>query len=453
MISRTIFILVGLFYCQSLLADCFRDGQNATQKGDFDEAIVHFTECIDTRFLPEGKKVSSYIYRGISYQQKGQGNLAIADYTSAIKLNPDYALSYNNRGITYNATGRYDLAIKDYSRAIRLDPSYSKAYNNRGNTYHERGQEDLAIADYSRAIELDRSYVDAYMNRGESYSSGGQNNLAIRDYTRVIELDPQHAPAYLQRSLSYKNTKQNDRARVDYERAVALSPAAADQPEELASLPKTAEPLPATAERLPAAQESLPTTSTTTIQAPIATIQRRERSVRADTSAPQIFARRGANVVSSSRYTVIGQATDPSGVGIVEVNGREAQLDAEGNFSASIILKPGTNEIEIVAYDIHENRSTEVFSIRREAGTVATAAPVAAPAPSNDLFDKIVSRSRDAPAARSDIRATAPARADSQAAGKSDLYDQLIQLDDLRARGILTEQEFIAAKALILEKR
>ena len=43
-------------------------------------------------------KVIFYCNRGYAYGKKGDYNRAIADYTQAIELNPNYVEAYNNRG-------------------------------------------------------------------------------------------------------------------------------------------------------------------------------------------------------------------------------------------------------------------------------------------------------------------------------------------------------------------
>ena len=43
--------------------------------------------------------------------------MAIADYSKAIELNPDFA-AYNNRGNVYNRQGKYTQAISDFNKAI-----------------------------------------------------------------------------------------------------------------------------------------------------------------------------------------------------------------------------------------------------------------------------------------------------------------------------------------------
>jgi tetratricopeptide (TPR) repeat protein len=91
-----------------------------------------------------------------------------------------------------------------------------------------------------------------------------------------------------------------------------------------------------------------------------------------DTEPPRISMSRGISVVSAAKQVVSGQAFDTSGVAIVEVNGREASLDSDGNFSAEILLAPGKNDIQVTALDIFSNVSIKKFSIERKvSGQVA----------------------------------------------------------------------------------
>ena len=49
---------------------------------------------------------------------------------------------------SHSETQDYDQAIADYSQAIRLKPDYAKAYDNRGNAYSRLGRFDPAFADF-----------------------------------------------------------------------------------------------------------------------------------------------------------------------------------------------------------------------------------------------------------------------------------------------------------------
>ena len=87
--------------------------------------------------------------------------MAIPACTLLIKKNPRDAIAYYNRGISYRETGKLDLAMADYTRAIELNPKYFEAYNNRGNLYHGARRQQARVAGIrrgrSRSIRNTRS--------------------------------------------------------------------------------------------------------------------------------------------------------------------------------------------------------------------------------------------------------------------------------------------------------
>jgi tetratricopeptide (TPR) repeat protein len=68
-----------------------------------------------------------------------------------------------NSGFAKSETGDFSGAIADYTAAIRLNPNYAKAYNKRG-IIHGRNLQDYpaAKADFDRAIAINPNYGDAY---------------------------------------------------------------------------------------------------------------------------------------------------------------------------------------------------------------------------------------------------------------------------------------------------
>jgi len=57
-----------------------------------------------------------------------------------------------DRGFSYNLRGEREKAIAEYSEAIRLKPNYLNSLCNRGELYAEQGETDKAIADFSEFI-------------------------------------------------------------------------------------------------------------------------------------------------------------------------------------------------------------------------------------------------------------------------------------------------------------
>ena len=104
-----------------------------------------------------------------------------------------------------------------------------------------------------------------------------------------------------------------------------------------------------------------------------ATSQMNQQNIHAqnqlDKSGPKIFFKnRGLKKhIKSSRHKISGQVVDSSGVAYITVNGKEASLDAQGNFSINTLLKIGKNKIEVIAVDIHENKTSQHFILYRDA--------------------------------------------------------------------------------------
>jgi len=185
-------------------------GMGYLERGETDKAVTDFNEAIRIEpryFIP-------YHARGNARMVQGRPELAIADYTSALERCPreQAAVCYYNRGNAYASLRDYDRAIADYSQAIMLKPQYAEAYHNRGSAWNGRGQPDRAITDYSQAIAIAPHYVQAYFNRGNVFAGRGEAARALAEYTRAISLDPGFLPAYLGRAEVYFHTGEYGKA-------------------------------------------------------------------------------------------------------------------------------------------------------------------------------------------------------------------------------------------------
>lgn len=188
--------------------------------GDLDHAIADFTQALqlDPNYAP------AYNDRGLAYHQQNDDDRAIADYNQAIALDPKYANAFNNRGNAYEAKGEFDNAIADYTKAIALDPDDAVAYNSRGVAYINKGDYKSALADLTASIARDPKYAHAYNNRGRAYRGLGDPDHAIADYTQAIALDPDYTDAYIGRGQAYDDKDDYADAMADYGKAIAIDP-------------------------------------------------------------------------------------------------------------------------------------------------------------------------------------------------------------------------------------
>jgi protein O-mannosyl-transferase len=168
--------------------------------------------------------VRPYLNRGFAYLDLGQWDKAIADFTSAIRINPAFADNYCIRGAAYVNIGERDKAIADFSRAIGINPKFAEAYYNRGVTYKDLSQWDKAIADFSATININPKFTEAYFNRGIAYANIGQWDFAITDYSTTVALKPDYTEAYYNRNVVYQGLKKFDDAINDCSKAITIDP-------------------------------------------------------------------------------------------------------------------------------------------------------------------------------------------------------------------------------------
>ena len=69
-----------------------------------------------------------YFDRAYDKSKNGDNYGAIADYTKAIELDPDYARAYNNRGLVKKNIGDLNGACSDWRKAANLGDANSKKW-------------------------------------------------------------------------------------------------------------------------------------------------------------------------------------------------------------------------------------------------------------------------------------------------------------------------------------
>ena len=63
-----------------------------------------------------------YFNQGIEKYEEGNYQEALADFTKALEINPQSALTYYNLGVTKSALGDDQGAIADYTKALEINP-------------------------------------------------------------------------------------------------------------------------------------------------------------------------------------------------------------------------------------------------------------------------------------------------------------------------------------------
>ena len=164
---------------------CFADQEKTPE-----EALAGCTALIEGGKLSQDKLATAYANRCLVHTQRKASDLAIADCTQAIAIEPGNALAYAQRGEAYCGKGDVKRCVADFDEAMRIDPGDPSFTFLRGMARADAGDTDGAIADLTKAIEQDPGTVAAYVRRGRIYEAEGDKARAAADYRSALKIDP-----------------------------------------------------------------------------------------------------------------------------------------------------------------------------------------------------------------------------------------------------------------------
>ena len=103
----------------------------------------------------------------------------------------DQVATHVNRGILRLRRNQVDSAMADFDTAIRIDPTQPEAYLNKGAVYMRMENASAALPLFSAALERNTSRPElAHYGRAIAYETLGNVRAAYDDYRRATELSP-----------------------------------------------------------------------------------------------------------------------------------------------------------------------------------------------------------------------------------------------------------------------
>lgn len=176
---------------------------------DYDKAIADYTQVIegDTDFSRHVESKSkclahTYHYRGRAYQwYKEEQAKAAADFTEALRLDPNLEMVHYRRAQAFNSLKEYEKAAADFKVALKRDPNYPNllcAY-----AWQLATCPDAKFRDGKLALELaqkaNKKFGGAVADHVEAlaaaYAENGQLEDAVRSQKKAIELFSTQAKA------------------------------------------------------------------------------------------------------------------------------------------------------------------------------------------------------------------------------------------------------------------
>ena len=145
---------------------------------------------------------SEYIERGTNREASSQLEMALADFSNAVELDPSNPLTWKLRGAVYYRLEHYQKAISDLTKAIELDPSKPEPYLYRGNAYGEMDMFSNAIADFNRAREAENGDYFENLKQAHTAILEGDFQTALARATSATDERPTDSIAHTYRGIA-----------------------------------------------------------------------------------------------------------------------------------------------------------------------------------------------------------------------------------------------------------
>ena len=204
----------------NLVLQLLDQGFKEQQSGKLDAAIACFSKAISI----EPEFAEAHRRLGMALKKQGKLPEATQHYQRAINLKPDLFDAYVNLGVVLRKQGMSQEAIATYEKALQINSNAANVHNNLGNVYRDLGRVDEAASSYQKAIALQPNYVDPIVSLGSIFQEQDKLEDAIAMYDRAIAMQPNSASVRSNLGVALKDVGRLDEAKVHLQQAIALDP-------------------------------------------------------------------------------------------------------------------------------------------------------------------------------------------------------------------------------------
>jgi tetratricopeptide (TPR) repeat protein len=195
-------------------------GKTHAAQGDYDLAAADFTQAIRL----EPNEPEAFLLRGQVCEKQGEHEQAVADYTAALQIDVNRTLALAQRILALTTRREFDSAVADADQSLRLNQRLANTYFLRGTAYLRHAEWARGCDDFAQVVQLDPANGLGFLRKGEANARLGNQEQAVADFTEAIRLDPNNVAAYNLRGEVLQHQGHHDRAIADFTEALRLDP-------------------------------------------------------------------------------------------------------------------------------------------------------------------------------------------------------------------------------------
>ena len=191
---EALYALAGAY--RALGRDSDADRQLALYEETDPSPRRHYQDpLIDALDAIRGGTVQEVFNDGYALQQAGKSRQALAAYSGALEIDPEYVQAHVNLVAVYGELGDHERAASHYRRSLELDPTIAEAHYNYGVSRHFAEDFEGAAEAFEKALAINPQHADAHSNLGTALDALGRTAEADRHYRNALEQNPSHPMA------------------------------------------------------------------------------------------------------------------------------------------------------------------------------------------------------------------------------------------------------------------
>ena len=155
-------------------------------------AVKTYTKALTLK--SDSNETDIYLARGVAYYSLKEYDKAIADFDTAIAMNPENSDAYSNKAFCYFEQKQYNKALELFDYAVKLAPKTYENYEGRAMVYYEMKEYQKAVDDMQKAVKLAPTIPEYYEKLATIYEAAGDRKNAALYYNKAKEVkkDPKN---------------------------------------------------------------------------------------------------------------------------------------------------------------------------------------------------------------------------------------------------------------------
>jgi tetratricopeptide (TPR) repeat protein len=200
--------------------DQVRDAESLLKNKDYLGVI----EFVNNNVKSSSHKHELIAIRAKAYYESGSYNMAVNDYSVAIKIFRKNKFYFFERAINYDKLQDYKESSDDYTMALKLDPYYFEAYSLRAEALRKLGRFTDAQNDIEFYLWLFPGDKNALFEAGLITYDAKSYVSALKYFNKLMKIDSTNVLCIEKRGNVYESLKMYVYAEKDYSNALMLHP-------------------------------------------------------------------------------------------------------------------------------------------------------------------------------------------------------------------------------------